>query len=176
MEVEGNGQQGRARLWQAGSYEHPATGRILNGKIHVLRGDDPSRTVCGRYTSTIGGWALTGTHGIDASTCQGCQHSIAARVRAEAEQAKWVAKQAQENEAWWRWYNAYLQTPAWNSRRMRVLARAGVLCEGCRIHNATQVHHLTYQRAGHEMLFDLVAICDACHDDIHRPVGTEEED
>jgi hypothetical protein len=163
----GTGEDGTERLWQAAPYQHPVTGRVTSGKIHVLRHDDRWRTVCGRYTSALGGHALT-PQGVEASTCQGCRNSIAARARQVAEMARWRAAQQRESKEWWRRYTAYLQTPAWHARRRRVLARADHLCEGCREQPATQVHHLTYQRLEHEMLFDLVAICDACHDAIHR--------
>jgi 5-methylcytosine-specific restriction endonuclease McrA len=64
-------------------------------------------------------------------------------------------------------YHAYLATPAWSIRRARVLERAGHLCEGCRRRRPVEVHHLTYERAGREMLFDLVAVCRECHEAIH---------
>lgn len=37
------------------------------------------------------------------------------------------------------------------------------LCEGCGKARATQVHHKTYRNLGDEFLFELVALCDACH-------------
>jgi len=49
-----------------------------------------------------------------------------------------------------------------------VLERDLRLCQGCRQRPATQVHHQTYRRVGREMLFDLVAVCDECHDAIHE--------
>jgi len=71
------------------------------------------------------------------------------------------------DEEWWGVYKHYLTTPEWRERRRRVMQRAGHMCEGCGIQRATQVHHLTYKRVGREMLFDLVAICDECHEAIH---------
>lgn len=68
---------------------------------------------------------------------------------------------------WWAWYDAYLRTPRWSRLRDKVLARDGHLCQGCRESPATQVHHLTYDRVGREMLFDLVAVCERCHSRIH---------
>jgi hypothetical protein len=53
------------------------------------------------------------------------------------------------------------------SEARKVLARAHGLCEGCGERTATQVHHLSYKRVFDEMLFDLVAVCDACHDKLH---------
>lgn len=72
-----------------------------------------------------------------------------------------------ERQAWFDWYNQYLKTDKWRKKRAAVLERAKGLCEGCRSKEATQVHHLTYDRVGNEMLFDLVAVCDECHEVIH---------
>ena len=65
------------------------------------------------------------------------------------------------------WYHRYLQSPQWQRKRQLVLKRANGICEGCGLNKATQVHHLTYERIGDEMLFDLVAVCDQCHDEVH---------
>lgn len=90
----------------------------------------------------------------------------------------WTAKsermavlQAEEREReladWRASYSAYLQTPEWRRLRALVLERSGGLCEGCRRAPAAEIHHLTYERVGHEMAFDLVAVCSACHGAIH---------
>lgn len=68
---------------------------------------------------------------------------------------------------WFDWYNDYLASPKWQRRRQFVLKRAGGTCEGCGAAKATHVHHLTYDRVGDEMLFDLVAVCESCHADLH---------
>jgi 5-methylcytosine-specific restriction endonuclease McrA len=70
----------------------------------------------------------------------------------------------QEQERWWNWYNEYLRSEEWQNLRRRVFQRAEQCCEGCGTWPATEVHHLTYKRVGHEMLFDLVAICHDCHE------------
>jgi hypothetical protein len=62
----------------------------------------------------------------------------------------------------WNWYARYLACSDWAALRQQVLARDEHTCR-CG-EPATQVHHLTYARVGHERLTDLVAICDACHD------------
>jgi 5-methylcytosine-specific restriction endonuclease McrA len=72
-----------------------------------------------------------------------------------------------EREERARQYHAYLATPAWAIKRARVIERAGGLCEGCRKNPPAEVHHLTYERVGREMLFDLVAVCRVCHEIIH---------
>lgn len=70
-------------------------------------------------------------------------------------------------DAFWEKYNEYLRTPQWAEKRALVLKRANGICEGCGVNAATQVHHLTYAHVGREMLFELVAICDACHEVVH---------
>lgn len=77
-------------------------------------------------------------------------------------------KAAAETAEFWAWYDDYLNSGAWKERRRLVMARADGQCEGCGLTRATQVHHLTYQRVGDEMLFDLVAVCDACHESLHK--------
>lgn len=66
------------------------------------------------------------------------------------------------------WYAWYLTTPEWDRRRRAVLRRAGHTCEGCgAIGLALQVHHLSYKHVGAEFLWELVAVCDPCHDLVH---------
>lgn len=82
-----------------------------------------------------------------------------AELRAEVngdEAAEWRAR-----------YEAHLASPEWRSLRSRVLARCQGRCEGCAQRHAVEVHHLSYARLGREMLFDLVAVCNECHDAIH---------
>lgn len=67
----------------------------------------------------------------------------------------------------WEWYTEYLESPEWKSKRRRVLKRANGLCEGCGEREPTDVHHLTYRHKGNEFMFELVALCVACHDKIH---------
>ena len=60
-------------------------------------------------------------------------------------------------------YAEYLDSDQWRALRERVFRRAGGTCEGCGLHPATQVHHLTYAHIFSEFLFELVAVCDDCH-------------
>lgn len=68
-----------------------------------------------------------------------------------------------ESEAWWKDYNAYLDSPKWAEKRQRVLERDNYLCQACRTRKATQVHHLSYKHVKREPLFELVSVCDVCH-------------
>jgi hypothetical protein len=89
------------------------------------------------------------------------------RLFYEAKRAEWQARREAENQAWWDWYNAYLTTPAWKEKRAQALRRDKGVCQGCHARPATQVHHLSYKHAGDELLFELVSICDRCHDRAH---------
>lgn len=68
-------------------------------------------------------------------------------------------------------HSAYLATPAWRDRREAVLERDGGRCkarlEVC-TGGAQQIHHLSYRHWRNEPLFDLIAVCSACHDEITR--------
>jgi 5-methylcytosine-specific restriction endonuclease McrA len=70
---------------------------------------------------------------------------------------------------WWDWYNLYLQCDEWQALRERVFERDGGICRhtGCG-RPAEQVHHLTYDRVGYELLSDLVSVCIPCHERTHR--------
>jgi hypothetical protein len=88
--------------------------------------------------------------------------------------AAWRARQAQRerdeqerSREWWARYNAYLATPGWAERRRLVIERCVGICEGCRLQRVTQVHHLTYENVCAEFLWELVGVCDECHERYH---------
>ena len=64
-------------------------------------------------------------------------------------------------------YNQHLKSEKWKATREKVLKRANYICEGCLEERATQVHHIDYKNVGDELLFQLVAICEKCHDKCH---------
>lgn len=64
-------------------------------------------------------------------------------------------------------YHVYLQTGKWKRLRREVFARAGGFCERCGILQAVHCHHLTYARFKDELLTDLQAVCQLCHEKIH---------
>jgi len=74
-------------------------------------------------------------------------------------------------DSWLASYGPYLASPEWRVKRQRVLQRAGGSCEGCGERPPTQVHHLSYEHVGKEFLFELVALCDPCHERIHAEEG-----
>ncbi|MFB9951967.1 HNH endonuclease [Rhizobium puerariae] len=75
--------------------------------------------------------------------------------------------QFERDNSWFRDYNAYLESDAWKEKRRLVFKRCSGICEGCGIAPADQVHHLTYAHAKREFLFELVAVCEACHTRLH---------
>jgi hypothetical protein len=68
-------------------------------------------------------------------------------------------------------YLDYLDTIEWRQKREAVLARDRYVCQaklpGC-IGRASQAHHLTYKHIFNEPLFELVAVCRACHEQLHQ--------
>lgn len=72
-----------------------------------------------------------------------------------------------QSEEWFAWYNSYLDSDEWRRRRALVIERCGGTCEGCRSQPVKQVHHTTYKHVGRELLFELVGLCDACHEIAH---------
>lgn len=93
--------------------------------------------------------------------------TLAAAFRASRE-AKWLEMKARHSAERAAVYGSYLASPKWRTLRSKVLKRANGICEGCAEQPAEEVHHLTYERWGREMLFDLVALCGACHDSVHQ--------
>lgn len=63
-------------------------------------------------------------------------------------------------------YADYLQSPWWQHARTQAIKRARGVCELCREADASEVHHTTYERLGHEHRDDLVALCRRCHQHI----------
>ena len=64
---------------------------------------------------------------------------------------------------WWSEYVKYLASPEWLAKRDTVMARDMDKCRACG-KKAIQVHHLSYARLYNESEYDLVSLCDACHD------------
>lgn len=77
----------------------------------------------------------------------------------------------QEAEERRRQYHEYLQSPQWRELRKRVLEQDGYMCRGCLLANASIVHHLTYDHAMQEFCWELVSVCESCHDRYHDGVN-----
>lgn len=83
-------------------------------------------------------------------------------------------------------YHLYLNSEKWKAIRAAVLARDGGKCRSCyhregeptgvvglrrsrKQPTVLEVHHLTYQRVGHELLHDLILLCQVCHGKMNHP-------
>ena len=68
-------------------------------------------------------------------------------------------------------YEEYIHSTAWREKADARLDIDGHKCQVCGA-EATEVHHLTYERLGHEDMGDLVSLCRKCHqraEDIYEP-------
>ena len=72
-----------------------------------------------------------------------------------------------EKKLWWDKYNAYLASPEWREKSLAVKARDPI-CQGCRKTFSEQAHHSTYRNVGEEFLFELIALCNRCHNRLHE--------
>lgn len=70
-------------------------------------------------------------------------------------------------------YNQYIGSDKWKRKRIIVMERDNYMCQGCLKNRADHVHHLTYDRFGNELLFDLVALCWICHDIAHGKTSVD---
>lgn len=73
----------------------------------------------------------------------------------------------EEQQAFWDYYNAHLNSSEWREKCRLKRERANNLCEGCGVNKVNHIHHLTYENLGDELLFELVAVCVECHQKIH---------
>jgi hypothetical protein len=65
-------------------------------------------------------------------------------------------------------YAWYISSETWRALRERCLKRDKRTCQCCGATEDLHVHHLTYERFTHEILSDLITVCETCHDYIHR--------
>ncbi len=72
-------------------------------------------------------------------------------------------------------YKEYLNSGEWKYKKSQKLKQANFKCDGCNESaGAMEVHHLTYDRIGQELLTDLVAYCIECHKVAHNLLGETE--
>lgn len=64
-------------------------------------------------------------------------------------------------------YPEYLESPEWKSTRMKKLQQTGFVCQQCGATERLEVHHMTYERRGHELMSDLAVVCHGCHAKLH---------
>lgn len=65
-------------------------------------------------------------------------------------------------------YSGYIHSSHWKDIRRQRLAMDGFQCSICGTAKNLEVHHLTYERLGHEDLDDLVSLCKRCHAKVHE--------
>ena len=70
-------------------------------------------------------------------------------------------------------YSSYLGTEEWKLKRNEALKRDENLCQVCKINEAVEVHHITYENFSNEKLEDLLSVCKDCHIEIHRKIDVE---
>ena len=68
-------------------------------------------------------------------------------------------------------YTTHLSSAAWQITRKRTIRRAGFRCARCKARGPLDVHHLTYERLGHERPEDVIALCRSCHRREHAKRG-----
>jgi len=165
------GSNAAGRLWAADAHQYGP------GKVHVVDEADARKTFCGKWLGAVPGKPATGCK----ATCRSCLNVVESRRDHEAQSARWerVAEERrrldeEERRAWWKWYDGYLKTPAWRERSSAAIKRAGGVCEGCGVRPAVHAHHVTYEHVGEEFLWELRAVCTACHDRAHAKVERKE--
>lgn len=63
----------------------------------------------------------------------------------------------------------YLYSPHWRATREVALSIARFRCQACKRKNPRlDVHHLTYERLGHEWYADVIVLCRPCHTARHQ--------
>ncbi len=77
-------------------------------------------------------------------------------------------------------YVAYLKSAKWKKMRDGLLKLADYRCQACRkykLPSKLHIHHLTYERLGHELFADVMVLCEICHEqaDTIRKRAREEQ-
>lgn len=159
--------------WQADACEHERTGiiRWVNGGAQTCYNWFCAH--CGTKLSSNIPHAAALDHGVvdreDANLdSMASRHNTYHGERSERLKAltSAAAERAQPNNR--EGYADYLRTERWRDLRLRILRRAAGLCEGCLEAPAEQVHHLSYAHRGAEFAFELIALCEPCHERWHK--------
>lgn len=122
---------------------------------------------CGKATGAISLSTISLQQKRDASAFD---KDMANRVHQAAWEHWRLSAEYDREVKWQAWYATYLESDVWHRRRAAVIARAGGICEACRKAKAVMAHHTTYVHVGAEPLYDLVAVCKSCHDQVHGQV------
>ena len=73
-------------------------------------------------------------------------------------------------------YQDYLSSPKWNRRKHAFYRTNEKSCAACASKTRLLIHHLSYERLGHERDDDLVILCWDCHDELHIRFGSRRWD
>ena len=73
-------------------------------------------------------------------------------------------------------YQQYLMSDHWKKTRYRSLRKASFRCQLCNSKDNLQVHHITYERRGCELLEDLIVLCRPCHARFHDKFPDTEDE
>ena len=99
--------------------------------------------------------------------CGGCTE-FRLQLHNEEQRLSRLAQQARTAQLRKMSFAEYWVQREWQARRTATLARAGYRCQTCGDTDVRlDIHHNTYERYGDESTFDLVALCDRCHELFH---------
>jgi len=70
-------------------------------------------------------------------------------------------------------YETYIRSRAWQVVRRAIILRCKGICERCKRWPVANVHHLTYERLGCELMSDLLGVCSLCHRELHNGDETD---
>ena len=65
-------------------------------------------------------------------------------------------------------YTKYIESEEWKEKREDRIILDGYKCRMCGSAKNLVVHHITYENAPNEDMFDLVTLCKACHNELHK--------
>lgn len=65
-------------------------------------------------------------------------------------------------------YALYLKSEKWQRKKNQYWRSHKRVCRSCGSTEELHLHHATYDRLGDERLEDLVPLCIACHESLHR--------
>lgn len=94
---------------------------------------------------------------------------LASQAVSNRQKAEDIAAQAQRTlEARKQQYAEYLKSERWRQKRRQVIDYQKGTCRGCLSAPIEEVHHLSYDNIGDELLFQLVGLCRPCHAKAHK--------
>lgn len=60
-------------------------------------------------------------------------------------------------------YRNYLKSQHWQQTKQKFYSENRYRCYFCNKKNKLEIHHITYENIGHEMIEDMVYLCHNCH-------------